>query len=385
MIEFKADCGHTIRAKDGDEGKVVRCSYCGRTSQVPDKAEDEFESLFSEVADLEAGESVSAGTTIPRKRRERAKAGRMPRASRSAETGNGFNPFGWVLTMGCVAGVLIVVIVCGKLGYNYYVGRTERDQPTRERREHDNPPPTGPRGGVAAPDPGSQPHRPGLIGVLLPTKKGGIYVNSVPEAATVRLRVRDSETEGLIDEIYLDERAEQAETDSPIPLDPGEYEVVVALPINNKQLMSYPGYEGLRRLVQQGGSARRMEDLFLPDESEEFDAFELPNRQWVVARLYHVEVIGRQWVALTALFLPDQPVSELIGYLPKDDGYALDQDQVESELSFWGVPEADHTYLLDALRKVGTITYRTGAPPSYRSFMIAPVGGAITSWSTGSR
>ena len=90
-------------------------------------------------------------------------------------------------------------------------------------------------------------------------------------------------------------------------------------------------------------------------------------------------------MALTALFLPDEPVSELIGYLPKDDGYALDQDQVESELSFWGVPETDHPYLLDALRKVGTITYRTGNPPSYRSFMIAPVGGAITSWSTGSR
>jgi hypothetical protein len=384
MIEFKADCGHTIRAKDGDEGKVVRCSYCGRTSQVPDKAEDEFESLFSEVADLEGGESVSAGTTIPRTRRQRTKAGLAPKVARSAETGNGFNPFGWVLTMGYVAGVLIVVIVCVKLGYNYYVSESRKTLPgTEAQRNDDRQAPDEFRG--PAPDPINQPHRPGLIGVVLPSKKGGIYVNSVPKPATVRLRKRDQDTESLIDEVFLDERADQAQTDGPIPLDPGEYEVVVALPINNKQLMSYPGYPGLRRLVQQGGSAGRMEDLFLPDESEEFDAFELPNRQWVVARLYHVEVIGTQWLALTALFLPDQPISELIRYLPVKDGYALDEEQVKSELSFWGVPEADHTYLLDALRKVGTITYRTGNPPSYRSFMIAPVGGAITSWSTGSQ
>ena len=36
MIEFKAECGHTIRAKDEDVGKVVRCAYCGREAQVPE-------------------------------------------------------------------------------------------------------------------------------------------------------------------------------------------------------------------------------------------------------------------------------------------------------------------------------------------------------------
>jgi translation initiation factor IF-2 len=35
MIEFKAECGHTVRAKNEDAGQAVRCSYCGKAAKVP--------------------------------------------------------------------------------------------------------------------------------------------------------------------------------------------------------------------------------------------------------------------------------------------------------------------------------------------------------------
>ena len=73
MIEFKAECGHTVRAKDEDAGKVVRCSYCGREAPVPSKGEDrdELEYLFSEVEKTGVYEAQSG-----RERRRRMRAGR---------------------------------------------------------------------------------------------------------------------------------------------------------------------------------------------------------------------------------------------------------------------------------------------------------------------
>ena len=48
MIEFKAECGHTVRARDEDAGSVVRCTYCGRNAEVPDK-DAELDFLFRDV------------------------------------------------------------------------------------------------------------------------------------------------------------------------------------------------------------------------------------------------------------------------------------------------------------------------------------------------
>ncbi len=49
MIEFKADCGHTVRARDEDGGGVVRCSYCGKPAPVPENNADDLDFLFTDV------------------------------------------------------------------------------------------------------------------------------------------------------------------------------------------------------------------------------------------------------------------------------------------------------------------------------------------------
>ena len=111
MIEFKADCGHTIRAKDEDEGKVVGCAYGGREMQVPVNEPDDLDSLFAEV---EASESQAGGTVSRKTRRAMQRKALGVSAQRS---GAGFNPFAVALKMAYAAGILIVMILVGRYLY----------------------------------------------------------------------------------------------------------------------------------------------------------------------------------------------------------------------------------------------------------------------------
>ena len=101
MIEFKADCGHTVRAKDENAGGVVRCSYCGKETQVPESGGDELDFLFR---DLEQGEEVSR-----KARRKRRKAGGPPTSGGARR--RPFDPFAVVLRLCYAAGLIVIVIV----------------------------------------------------------------------------------------------------------------------------------------------------------------------------------------------------------------------------------------------------------------------------------
>ena len=90
MIEFKGECGHTIRAKDDDAGKVVRCSYCGKEAQVPEE-EDELDFLLTEVE--------RTGDFDPPKSRRRAKPRPSAAAGPPIRPKSDFNPFGVALKM----------------------------------------------------------------------------------------------------------------------------------------------------------------------------------------------------------------------------------------------------------------------------------------------
>ncbi|MCH7702690.1 MAG: hypothetical protein IID37_13490, partial [Planctomycetes bacterium] len=110
MIEFKAECGHTVRAKDDDGGKVVRCSYCGRDARVPeqqDEVDGDLDFLFRDVEQSAESEAQSPG----RRRSRRRSRSRAPFSAYSADR---FNPLAVALKMVYVAVILIVVIFVGK-------------------------------------------------------------------------------------------------------------------------------------------------------------------------------------------------------------------------------------------------------------------------------
>ena len=131
MIEFKAECGHTIRAKDEDEGKVVRCSYCGREAQVPQNDADDLDFMF---ADLES--AGSKATTSPSRKTRRAMK-RRPKVMRSEEGEGGFNPFAVTLKMIYAALIIIVIIVAVRAGMNNLpsVRRWLSERPAERKEE----------------------------------------------------------------------------------------------------------------------------------------------------------------------------------------------------------------------------------------------------------
>jgi hypothetical protein len=371
MIEFKADCGHTIRAKDGDEGKVVRCSYCGRTTQVPDKAEDEFASLFSDVVDLEAGESVSAGEAVKLKRRRPATPAAKPRRKR--ETGSGFNPFAVVLKMTYAAVIVIVLIVCAKAGYDYL-----RDRPDREDQRRVERPPDG---GRNTPQPNTGGRQPG--GRLKPGPQitlpknfrgndGGIYVRSVPDKAEVRYRrLSDSHDQ---EEIFLDPEAQTKRTPCIVQLDAGEWEVAVGLRIDSPQLHRYPKYTDQRAYAEATDSVQPLDGFFSPDQANEMALVFSPQGYRIVVRKYECHVIKKDWLQLTALFVPNVPLEDLLPLLPTEKFFGFDETYVITQLTYHGVPEEDHAMLIDALQRVGTVVYHKQDKNEYCCFSIGLEG-----------
>lgn len=370
MIEFKAECGHTIRAKDGDEGKVVRCSYCGRTTQVPDKADDEFASLFSDVVDAEAGESVSAGETVkPRRRRPVG----VPKPTRKSDSGSGFNPFALVLKMAYAAAIVIVLIVCAKAVYNHWTrdqGRKPPRQPTPSSRAQADQ--SQPSGRTSPSKPGPQTTLPSLK-----SNNGGMYITSVPKGAQVRYRRADRE-HGQ-EEIFLDPDAERANTPCKLQIAPGPWEVAVALRIDSPELNRYDRYQDQRRYAEETDDGGPLANFFLPDEAEEFAMVDLSKGRLLGIRKYSCQVTKNEWYLLTALFLPDQPVSDLLPYLPAEMVYGFKEDYVTNQLSYRQVSEVDRTYVVDALRRVGMVVYRYPESGDYRCFRIG-LDGNLDSW-----
>lgn len=369
MIEFKAECGHTIRAKDEDEGKVVRCSYCGKTTQVPTKDEDELDSLFSDMSDMDAGGTVSAGQRIRPRRHRRS------RGSPATKSGGEFNPFAVIMKMAYVAVILIVLIFCGRMGYDYVtsLSKTQRENKVVDAKSNESN-----RGNKNSSSRGNNKDatKVGLLKVRMDRKKGGIYFNSVPKRAQVRIRKLGSSDQ---EEIFLDSRAQRAVTDAAVSLDVGTYEVAIALPLNNGQLMTYPGYQAQRRLIEGGGSRNLLTNFFLPDGAESISVLDLPSGETLIVRKYECSVIHLEWISQTALFLPNSNVEETIRYLPRTTAYGFSEPVIRSELTFYDVESADQTFIVDMLKRIGMAVYRMDDSSQYRSFIIHLRSGAISS------
>jgi hypothetical protein len=371
MIEFKAECGHTIRVKDEDAGKVVRCSYCGRETQAPDKdagGSNDLEYLFSEVEKTGVYETESDRTRV--KRMRGAKRGAKPQVQRRREPG--VNPFGVVLKLCYVCVIVAVLIFVGKKVYNRV---TEPE--TRRRTPVVAQPSEGPEG------PGSVAAGGGRMGLLRPklSREGnGIYVNSVPPGADVlitdRGRISRSESIFRLPSNQLEATLKSGEVAD--RLKPGrDYDVYVALRINHPELMRLPGYPDLRRRYEETGDERLFEDYFLPDGATDVRTDRRPNRPTMIVRKYECHVSERTWNPVVALFLPELPLADLLRYLPRQSSFGFREADVEAELEYYGISTGDRKHMVNILSRIGMVPYRDADDGYYRIFAINLMDGSI--------
>ena len=180
-------------------------------------------------------------------------------------------------------------------------------------------------------------------------------------------------------------------TGQPIDLRAECYDVAVALPVADQQLMSLRGYPDARRKfgnpdAKEEDRIKALEEYFLPDRSTRIALDTLSDFSRVIVRYYEVEVVRESWRPETAVFLPREPeLADLMAYLPKKKAYGFDVEALRVELRFRQVPESDWQYIIDALSRVGMIPYRLdlqGRKPktrSYRLFVIGVADGRIDS------
>jgi len=283
----------------------------------------------------------------------------------------GFNPFALVLKMGYAAAIIIVLILVSTRVFKYWKS-PERQQRSAERQAARKDEPDRDRSEPSQ----RKSAKLGLFaGKKLSSKKGGIYVNSVPSGAMIRVRPKGT---GDAIEIFRDPQAQAYTSKGAIELPAGCYEVAVAVKINHPTLREYPDYVSFRRKIDAGGGKTVLDAYFLPDGADEVTTVELPYRPMLFVRKYKCEVIGKEWTPLTALFLPDRPISQLIKFLPRKDSYGFDDADVEWELDYYGVHPNDWKYITKALHRMGMVMYRSPTDSTYSCFMIHLLDGSMT-------
>jgi hypothetical protein len=370
MIEFKAECGHTVRAKDEDAGKVVRCSYCGREAQVPDKSHEEgdLDFLLSEVERTGVYEAES-----DRDRRRRMQAKRRTkdlRRTRKASKISGFDPFAFVLKLCYVGLIAVVLIFVGKTVLTY-LQESKKSPPRPSAINQPSQPGTGVQ--PSEPPPGAR----GLIHHRLPPGRCGIYVDSVPTRADVYIARAGSITGSIFrtDEALV--RLSSGECHEVDLSEGSDYDVYMAVRLSSPALMDLEGYEPLRRSIERQGSDAGLTEYFLPDGAVDVMTDTPPNRPTMIVRRYRCRVFKGSWSPVVALFLPrDLTLHEVVQLLPPQHKFGFDKEEVHQELRYQQIPVRDHQDMIQMLYRIGTVPYRR-EDGSYRIFRINLVDGAL--------
>lgn len=356
MIEFKADCGHTVRAKDSDAGGTVRCSYCGKPATVPDACNDDLDSLFGDVEQQESRLS-------PRSQRKRERAARSARRGPATAS---FNPFPIVLRMVYAAILISIVFFVGKkyvlplFAEGGFSDRTEQQVQRTTRKQR--------RGSTAT----TSSSRNGLIDNRDPV---GLYIGSTPPRATVYcIEESLAPRRGRIPEGAGCTRT-QANGDR-LRLTDGIYVVDVVLPwsdarLNDSSRPHFENYRTFRHAIEDASDddrARLLEEYFIPDEAAEVFIDVTDEQTYIVRRYRNVQVRNKRSRGVRALFLPrigpsDEPgfaLAPLVShYIPKTKAYAFDEANVRRELDFRNVPVSERLFIVQALSRIGIIPYVT--------------------------
>lgn len=350
MIEFKAECGHTVRARDEDAGGVVRCSYCGRNAAVPETRGDDLDFLLRDVE-----QSIAA--SVPSRRR-------FSLFRRRATRPTTFDPFTIVIRM-CYAAVLVIVVFV--VVRMFVVPLFQEGGLARRLSGRTATPVTRDEAPARRPSVSQI----GLVGVA----PNGLYVATTPPGASVfvveeskaPLRGRISDVTGC-----LQFRANA----DPLRLPDGVFVVEVALPwndprLNDMSLPYYSEYRAFRRAVEKAGEQERirlMEDYFVPDEASSAFIQQTAEQIYLVRQFRGVEVRGGKSEGVRALYLPRLSTSEAGGFsigqlllhaIPKQPAYSFSENHVKTELDYYGVPRPDWDVIIDALRRVGVVPYLT--------------------------
>jgi len=370
MIEFKAECGHTVRAKDEDAGGVVRCSYCGRNAGVPDTNDTDLSFLFRDIETPpeqgKKGGMFGAFRRKPGKRRD-------------------LNPFAIIFRLCYITVVLVVIIVVArKVVIPLFDAETRKERFTG----NSNPPVktvnTQDRSGRTR----------GGFGLVSAKVLRGLMVASAPPGAEVSC-VEESKApqSGRLNQVA---RCTQFRANgSPSRVNEGTYVVEVAFAWNDPKLSDpalahYDQYVAFRRAIENASAARRRElatAFFLPDGSSDVYVDETVDQMYIVKRFEGVHVPKDGLGAVRALFLPrltargseDFLLEPLLhGYTSKTKMYRFNEQHVRGELTFYGVPSSDQRFVVDFLSRVGVAPYMT-PDENVRLFKIDPRDGSITS------
>ncbi|MCP4589990.1 MAG: hypothetical protein GY842_04545 [bacterium] len=379
MIEFKGECGHTIRVRDEDAGKVVRCSYCGQEARVPDEREDQLDFLLNEVE--RTGEFESPRRARPKK----AGGGRAPTEVRSRSD---FNPFAVALKM-CYAAIIIsVLIIAFKYGAKqlpamFSSGGSGGSTASEDSNDNESD-------GASAQTQGKQKRtRYGRLRPELPPDRSGIFADSVPRGAEVYYRkVGERSDSSIFAACANPKRAGQMISNARA----GEYEVAVALELYNEDLMGLPGYsQEVLDLLDDPDLAEKeigevLKGYFIPDRAVRVSIERLGRIRYVV-RWYSVEVLQADWAEETALFLPRAAnLSELLEHLPERKTFNFDVEHQRQMLTQCRVPEEDQPMVVQALEWIGMIPYLVKRGPGstrggrYRLFFLSQDGKMDWEW-----
>lgn len=364
MIEFKAECGHTVRARDEDGGGVVRCSYCGKPANVPEGSGDDLDFLFNDV-EQDANEP----------KRAKRRRGKSKRAAKGKGGPGEFNPFAVVLRLCYVALLIIIVLVVGQ----WFVIPLFQEGGVSDRTSG---PDDSDRGIVDASGRTRKPRKPRI----LEARPGTLYAGSTPAGARIFcIKVNEAPPEGRI------HRARNVTTCANEICKArgyGVFVVEVAIPVRHPDLRLGPGYLDFRRRLKNATKdklrQRAAEDYFIPDGSVLLvDRAE--GQEYIVRQYRNIELRRDRATVVNALFLPRIPrasgrgysIDELIkdAFIPVGEKYAFNVADVTSELqSIYEIDQPERDAIVEALRRIGAISFATDDGKT-RLFKIDPQNG----------
>ena len=380
MIEFRAECGHTVRARDEDAGGVVRCSYCGRDADVPDTGSADLDVLLTELGKDGQSDGVAVATR-----------GGARRGMFSKRRGEPTDVFGLALKLCYGTALFIILVLVWQYGLKDVLGGRDSHRPPLPPGLEANAGGGGAntrqlnsRQGTA----GRSRH--GLTGIAGAT---GLYVGTVPKGGQV---------------FYIDQQRAPAHgriqrlpgcralglAGRTFPCQDGVYVVEIAFTWSDASLKSLQGYRDFRQEIRRVDARGRQEAIaayFVPDGADLAFVDEDADGQIYLIRQYrNVEVRNGKSQGVRSLFLPRVPASDgdrfsvdalLAGHDFTMNAYTFrSEENVRDELEFFGVAPKDISSVIRALHRLGVAPYELseGDDVVTMLFMIGIHDGAFT-------